>query len=106
MVYLPQQEARMLSTRPELVALVRSLDGDGRRPSEILRALIAREPSSEGDRNLRVQCFSEAFEFTDGEAYPIFGWRPDGTGELRDPAIDEMLTKRMQRARVGVDSAA
>jgi len=51
------------------------------RPSEILRALIAHEARGEVDRNLLVQYFSEAFEFTDGEAYPIFGWQPDGTGE-------------------------
>src|SRR4051812_16128157 len=101
---LRNRGARMLGTRPELVALVRSLDGDGRRPSEILRALLAHEPTSEVDRSLLVQYFGEAFEFSDGEAYPIFGWRPDGTGELSDRAIDDLLAKRIQRALLGVDS--
>ena len=96
----------MLGTQPDLVALVRSLDGDGRRPSEILRTLIARERSGEVDRNSLVQYFSEAFEFSDGEAYPIFGWQPDGTGELNDEEIDELLTKRIQRTRVVIDSTA
>jgi hypothetical protein len=87
----------MLGTQDNLVALVRSLARAGRRPSEILRTLVAHQPcgSAEVDRNLLVQYFSEAFGFADGEAYPIFGWRPDGTGELSDAAIDELVTKRI-----------
>jgi len=96
----------MLGTQPDLITLVRSLDRAGRRPSEILRALLAHEPTGEVDRNLLVQYFSEAFKFTDGEAYPIFGWQPDGTGELNDDAIDELLTKRIQRTRIVVETAA
>jgi len=99
----------MLGTRTESIAVVRSLTRNGRRPSEILRTLIAHESPREGveiDRNLLVQYFSDAFCFSDGEAYPIFGWRSDGTGELSDDAIDELLTKRIQRTRPLWESAA
>jgi len=99
----------MLGTQSEMIAVVRSLARTGRRPSEILRTLIARESSREDgevDRNLLVQYFSEAFCFSDGQAYPIFGWRPDGTGELSDVAVDELLAKLIQRTRHEWESAA
>jgi hypothetical protein len=92
----------MLGTQSERVTIARSLARTGRRPSEILRTLIAHESSGgceEVDRNLLVQYLSEAFCFSDGQAYPIFGWRPDGTGELNDAAIDELLVKRIQQTR-------
>jgi hypothetical protein len=99
---LNQERSIMLGTQSERVDIIRSLARTGRRPSEILRTLIALESSGEAgevDRNLLVQYFSEAFYFADGEAYPIFGWRQDGTGELSDAAIDELLEKRMQRTQ-------
>lgn len=54
--------------------------------------------------NLLVQYFTEAFEFTDGEAYPIFGWHSDGAGELNDDAIDRLMTKRILQAKIAVQS--
>src|SRR5438270_2724236 len=99
----------MLGTQSELIAVVRSLARNGHRPSEILRTLSAHESSGgagEVDRNLLVQYFSEAFCLSDGQAYPIFGWRLDGTGELNDAAIDELLVKRIHRTRSQWESAA
>ncbi len=92
----------MLGTQNEWVTKLRTLARAGQRPSEILRTLIAHQSSAEGgevDRNLLVQYFSEAFCLSDGQAYPIFGWRLDGTGELSDAAIDELLVKRIQQTR-------
>jgi len=92
----------MLGTQNEWVAKMRTLARTGHRPSEILRTLIADQSSGEGgqvDRNLLVQYFFEAFCFSDGQAYPIFGWRHNGTGELSDAAIDELLAKRIQQTR-------
>ncbi len=90
----------MLGTQCELIARVRSLARAGQQPSEILRTLVANKSSGgdgEVDRNLLVQCFSEAFCFADGQAYPIFGWLPDGMGELIDAVIDELLAKRIRQ---------
>ncbi len=91
----------MLGTQPELVIALRSMARQGNKPSEMLRTLHSR---SEGagepvDRNLLVQYFSEAFCFSDGQAYPIFGWLPDGTGELKDPDVDYLLARRIEQAR-------
>jgi hypothetical protein len=69
----------------------------------MLRTLVSEIPATVGeglvDRNLLVQCFSEAFCFMDGQGYPIFGWLPDGTGELKDANIDYLLSRRIQQTR-------
>jgi hypothetical protein len=46
-----------------------------------------------------VRYFSEAFRFTEGQAYTIFGWLPDGTGKLADSTLDYLLSKRIQQTR-------
>jgi hypothetical protein len=93
----------MFGTQTELIVALRSMALQGSKPSEMLHAIIACS-TSEGvgglvDRNLLVQYFSEAFCFSDGQAYPIFGWLPDGTGELKGPDIDSLLTKRIHQTR-------
>jgi hypothetical protein len=99
----------VFGTRPELVCALRALARESGPPSAMLHRLIAQHPPLETvgavDRNLLVQYFSEAFCFADGEAYPIFGWFPDGTGELKDGDIDRLLTKRIQRTRSEWDRA-
>jgi hypothetical protein len=94
----------MFGTQPELVLALREMARDGVTPSAMLRHLLAHHP--EADRNVFVQYFSEAFCFADGEGYPIFGWFPDGTGELANANLDHLLTKRIQRTRPVWDSAA
>ncbi len=49
------------------------------------------------DRNIFYQYFMDAFCFTEGEASPLFGWLPDGTGELKDSHIDYLITRRIQK---------
>jgi hypothetical protein len=51
------------------------------------------------DRNLLVQYFSEAFCYSDGQAYALFGGLRDGKGELSDAAVDYLLTKRIQQTK-------
>jgi hypothetical protein len=76
---------------------------NGEKPSDMLQMLISKLglPIVEGmvDRNVLVQHFADAFCFFDGEAYPIFGWFPSGAGELKDPNIDYLLTRRIQGTR-------
>lgn len=94
----------MFGTQPATVLTLRAMAREGVTPSTMLRRLIADHwPEAAGrgviDRNLLVQYFSEAFCFRDGEAYPVFGWRPDGSGELKDADLDRLLTNRIQRTR-------
>jgi hypothetical protein len=92
----------MFGTRPEIVDELRQMAGQQAAPSAMLRVLVARTwPAREVgpvDRNLLVQYFCEAFGLEDGQAYPIFGWSPDGDGRLTDADLDVLLTKRMERS--------
>jgi hypothetical protein len=92
----------MFGTQPELVLALRSMASQGCKPSAMLRSLVSPATSEVAgglDRNLLVQYFSEAFCFADGQAYPIFGWLPDGTGELKDSDLDYLLTKRIRQTQ-------
>jgi hypothetical protein len=91
----------MFGTQPELVLALRAMARQGSKPSEMVREILS-HCKSEGesvDRNLLVQYFSEAFCLSDGQAYPLFGWLPGGSGELQDSDIDELLGKRIQQAQ-------
>jgi hypothetical protein len=93
----------MSCTQTELLTIVRSMARQGSKPSEMLRALLSHCGSEDAgdsvDRNSLVQYFSEAFYFSDGQAYPIFGWFPDESGELKDSGINYLLAKRIDQAR-------
>jgi hypothetical protein len=69
----------------------------GRNPSDLLRAIRSQHPDETLDRNIYYQYFTEAFCFSEGEASPLFGWLPDGTGELKDSNIDYLMTKRINK---------
>jgi hypothetical protein len=98
-----EEEFRMYGTLTALVSALRSMAIAGSKPSEMVRMLISHHASLtvEGrvDRNLLVQYFSEAFCFSDGEGYALFGWRPDGVGEIDDAKIACLLGKRIQKTR-------
>jgi len=68
-------------------------------PSALLREVVSRLGPEEADQQRLIQIVSEAFCFTEGQAYLIFGWFPDGTGELKDTDIDYLLSKRIERTR-------
>src|SRR5258708_1684523 len=93
----------MFGTQEILVGKLRTMAVDGGKPSEMVRMLLSRGEITpiDGmiDRNLLVQYFTEAFCFTDGQAYGLFGWLPNGSGELKDADIDYLLTKRIQQTK-------
>jgi hypothetical protein len=93
----------MLAIRQELVDMLRAAARQGQQPSTLLRTLIAELGPESGDRPLWVRYFSEAFYFTDGQGYKIFGWFPDGTGALGDGALDSLLAARIQETRAAWD---
>ena len=93
----------MLRLRENLLEMLRSAARQGQQPSLMLRTLIAQLGPEMGDRPLWVRYFSEAFCFTNGQGYKIFGWFPDGTGALTDAALDSLLCARIQETRAAWD---
>jgi hypothetical protein len=65
----------------------------------MLRAIVAQLGPETAGRPLLVRYFSTAFCFTEGQAYKIFGWFPDGSGALQDSGIDTLLSQRIQETR-------
>jgi hypothetical protein len=65
----------------------------------MLRAMVEQLGPDNADRALLVRYFSTAFCFTEGQAYKIFSWFPDGTGALSDSGIDSLLFRRIQETR-------
>jgi hypothetical protein len=93
----------VISLRRDLVDMLRSMARRGEQPSVMLRAMAAQLEPETADRPLLVRYFSTAFCFTEGQAYKIFGWFPDGTGALSDSGIDRLLFKRIEEARTEWD---
>jgi hypothetical protein len=93
----------VLSLSTDLVELLRGMARRGEQPSVMLRALVAQLGPETADRPLLVRYFSEAFRFTEGQAYKIFSWFPDGTGALQDAGLDSLLVKRIQETRAEWD---
>jgi hypothetical protein len=89
----------MISLRTDLLEMLRSMARSGEQPSAMLRTMVAQLGPESADRPLLVRYFSTAFCFTEGQAYKIFGWFPDGTGALQDSGIDALLLQRIHEAR-------
>ncbi len=90
----------MLQLRQELLEKLRVAARQGKQASFMLRALIAELGTEGEERPLWVRYFSEAFCFTNGQGYKIFGWSPNGTGALADAALDSLLAARIKETRV------
>src|SRR5262249_55147793 len=93
----------MLHLRQEFLEMLRAAARQGQQPCTMLRTLIAELGPERDDRPLWVRYFAEAFCFTNGQAYKIFGWLPDGTGALADAALDRLLAARIQETRAAWD---
>jgi hypothetical protein len=89
----------MDSLDTQLVYTLRSMARQGDQPSALLRMIIAHLAPVTVDRLLLVGYFSMAFSFIEGQGHPIFGWFPDGSGELKDSDIDRIMWKRIQQTR-------
>jgi hypothetical protein len=87
----------------DLIYALRSMARGGGRPSAMLREIVSGVAPQEADRQLLVRYFSEAFCLTEGQAYHIFGWFPDGTGQLKDSDIDYLLAERIRQTRAEWD---
>jgi hypothetical protein len=93
----------------ELVNTLRVMAGRGEPPSALLQRIVAHlQPRnselSTRDRLLLVGYFTAAFCFRDGQGQPIFGWFPDGRGELKDADIDRIMSRRIHQTQLAWES--
>jgi len=95
----------MFGTHVEVINSLRSMAINGKTPSEMLRKIVTDHPSEVLTRNVFYQYFLEAFCFSEGEASPLYGWLPDGSGELKDTNIDDLMTTRIQKNRMAWENA-
>lgn len=77
----------------------------GESPARMLRDVVHRIGTERADRQFLVRLVSDAFQFAEGEGYVVFGWLPEGGGELSDTQLDALLGKRIQAARPRWDVA-
>jgi hypothetical protein len=95
----------MMILRLDLVERLRSMARKEEKPSTMLRKVVTELGAEAADRPLLVRYVSTAFCFTEGQAYKIFGWFPDGTGALKDSDLDDLLFHRIQEARAEWDKS-
>jgi hypothetical protein len=79
------------------VYALREMAFQGKKPSEMLRMIISRHPEDRLTRDVFARYFREAFCFLEGGDGPLWGWLPDGTGELKDADIDDLMTRRIEK---------
>jgi len=91
--------------RGDITNKLRSMAREGNQPSAMLREIISRLAPESADQQLLVRYFGEAFSFTEGQAYTIFGWLPDGKGKLPDATLDYLLSRRILETRGHWDRA-
>jgi hypothetical protein len=96
----------MTHLNESLIHSLRCMARRGTAPSQMLRELVSSLAPDTPDRQALVRYFTEAFCFTEGQAYPIFGWLPDSSGQLKDADLDYLLTKRIGQTRADWDAQA
>jgi hypothetical protein len=75
----------------ELVTRLRALAIKGAKPSEMLRELRLALGPIEGHKLALIKYARKAFNLSLQQASPIAGWAAEGTGELSDSRLDELL---------------
>jgi hypothetical protein len=69
-----------------------TLARNGATPAQIMRTLVGRlSPADTHTVNL-IRYARAAFGLSLAQAKPIAGWAPNGSGELKDARLDELLT--------------
>src|SRR5256885_5674297 len=68
-------------------------------PSDVLREIIRLLPSQPYHKLDLLANIRAVFGLSLGEASPIGGWSPDGSGELKDAQIDGFLVPAIEGKR-------
>jgi hypothetical protein len=69
------------------------------RPSELLREIVRLLPTQPYHKLDLLANIRAVFALSLGEASPIGGWAPDGSGELKDAQIDGSLIPAIEAKR-------
>jgi hypothetical protein len=74
-----------------LVQRMRRMARDGLAPSLILRQLHSSLPECNRTKFSLIEYFKDAFCLALRDATPIGGWEAEGSGEISDKRLDELL---------------
>jgi hypothetical protein len=84
---------------PGIVRRLRAMATKGDAPSAMLRYLAANSGQLLPHKVTLVRYMRAAFGLSLQQASPIAGWSPDGSGELSDARLDELVKPEITRNR-------
>jgi hypothetical protein len=82
----------MAEINNEIVGQLKVMARDGESPSRILHQLSELVPSGPAQKVTLIKYMRAAFGLSLEQAGPIAGWSSDGTGELQDSRLNELMT--------------
>ena len=82
-----------------LLAHLRVMAKRGDTASQMLREIMRTYAPATPHNLPLIKCLREAFGLSLREASPIGGWAPDGSGELSDSRLDELIMPDIAKNR-------
>jgi hypothetical protein len=81
---------------PTIVAHLQALARGGATASQMLRYLFRKFAPEAPHKITLIKYMRKAFDLTLQEASPIAGWSADGTGDLSDAQVDELVVPEIR----------
>lgn len=94
-----QTDELMEELNLDLVDQLRSMRRDGRPVPDLLREVLLQTHPQPPVGVLLMRYIRKAFHLNLGQASPVFGWSADGTGELDDSRIDDLIGRAIETTR-------
>jgi hypothetical protein len=89
----------MTEINKDIVGQIKVLARKGASPSRILHQLVELVPPGPAQKVALIKYMRAAFGLTLEQASPIAGWSTDGTGELKDTRLDELIAPAILDAK-------
>jgi hypothetical protein len=86
----------MATLNPAILSELVSLARNGATPAQIMHRLVDRLPPADRHTVDLIRYMRQAFGLSLAQAKPIAGWAPNGTGELKDSRLNELLMPDIQ----------
>lgn len=77
---------------PKIIDQMRSLCSEQKPFSDVMHYLVDSVPQNQNNSITLLLYVREAFLLSLKEASPICGWKPDGSGEISDDRLNELIT--------------